>query len=138
MSEAVVAAMSRLERRLPRLRQIEAPLRAFLAPNVYPALTRRSGLEAAGREVGRAHRAGLDHPDLNVGNLFLEPVDPGWRAWLLDLERATIARSPDAASRNVDRLVRSLEKERRASAIAWDAEDLVVFRRAHRAGLENG
>ncbi|HKY60482.1 MAG TPA: lipopolysaccharide kinase InaA family protein [Gemmatimonadota bacterium] len=114
-------------------------LRALLAPNVYPAEARRAGLEAAGREVGRAHRAGLDHPDLNVGNLFLEPADPGWRAWLLDLDRATIGRrSPDTPSRNVARLVRSLEKERRAGAIAWDAEDLDVFRRAHRAGLENG
>jgi 3-deoxy-D-manno-octulosonic acid kinase len=114
-------------------------LRALLALNVYPAAARRAGLEAAGREVGRAHRAGLDHPDLNVGNLFLEPADPGWRAWLLDLDRATVGRrSPDAASRNLRRLVRSLEKERRAGTIAWDAEDLDVFRRAHRAEFDSG
>ena len=114
-------------------------LRALLAPNVYPAAARRAGLEAAGREVGRAHRAGLDHPDLNVGNLFLQPADPGWRAWLLDLDRATLGRpSPEAASRNLARLVRSLEKERRAGTVAWDAEDLDVFRRAYRAELETG
>jgi 3-deoxy-D-manno-octulosonic acid kinase len=113
-------------------------LRALLAPNMYPLAARRAGLEAAGREVGRAHRAGLDHPDLNVGNLFLQAADSGWRAWLLDLDRATIGRSPDAASRNVARLVRSLEKERRAGTIGWDADDLLVLRRAHRAGLESG
>jgi 3-deoxy-D-manno-octulosonic acid kinase len=111
-------------------------LRALLVPNAYPVAPRRAGLEAAGREVGRAHRAGLDHPDLNVGNLFVQPADPGWRGWLLDLDRATIGpRSSDAAERNVARLVRSLEKERRLGMIAWEEEDLEVFRRAHRAEL---
>jgi 3-deoxy-D-manno-octulosonic acid kinase len=111
---------------------------ALLAPNVYPPAARRAGLETAGREVGRAHRAGLDHPDLNVGNLFLQAADSGWRAWLLDLDRATIGpRCRDAARRNLARLVRSLEKERRGGTIAWEEEDLEVFRRAHRAGLED-
>lgn len=113
-------------------------LGALLAPNMYPAVARRAGLEAAGREVARAHRAGLDHPDLNVGNLFLESADHGWRAWILDLDRATVGpTSSDAASRNLARLVRSLEKERRAGTIDWDAEDLDVFRTAHRSGLES-
>lgn len=111
-------------------------LRDLLAPNVYPAAARRAGLEAAGSLVGRAHRAGLDHPDLNVGNLFLQPADPGWRAWLLDLDRATMGPpSPDAARRNVARLVRSLEKERRGGEIAWDDLDLEGFLTAHRAEL---
>lgn len=109
-------------------------LRALLAPNAYPPEIRRAGLEAAGREVGRAHRAGLDHPDLNVGNLFLQPADPGWRAWLLDLDRAAIhPRSRQAAARNLARLVRSFEKERRAGRIAWREEDLEAFQRAHGA-----
>ncbi|MGH7542671.1 MAG: lipopolysaccharide kinase InaA family protein, partial [Gemmatimonadota bacterium] len=102
--------------------------------NVYPAADRRAGLAAAGREVGRAHRAGLDHPDLNVGNLFLQPADPGWRAWLLDLDRAAIGPpSGDVARRNLARLLRSLEKEHRAGGIAWDDGDLEAFREAHRA-----
>ena len=111
-------------------------LRDLLAPNVYPAAARRAGLEAAGSLVGRAHRAGLDHPDLNVGNLFLQPADPGWRAWLLDLDRATVGPpSPGAARRNVARLVRSLEKERRKGGLAWDNGDLEAFLTAHRAEL---
>lgn len=109
-------------------------LRDLLAPNVYPALLRRAGMEAAGGLVGRAHRAGLDHPDLNVGNLFLQPADPGWRAWLLDLDRAAVGSpSPDVARRNLARLVRSLEKERRAGNVVWDEADLEVFLTAHEA-----
>jgi 3-deoxy-D-manno-octulosonic acid kinase len=112
-------------------------LRDLLAPNFYPAGSRRAGMEAAGGLVGRAHRAGLDHPDLNVGNLFLEPADPGWRAWLLDLDRATIGPpSPDSTRRNLARLVRSLEKERRRGGIAWDEADLDAFLGAHRAELD--
>lgn len=109
-------------------------LRDLLTPNVYPVAVRRAGMEAAGGLVGRAHRAGLDHPDLNVGNLFLQPAEPGWRAWLLDLDRATIGPpSPDAARENLARLIRSLEKERRAGRVAWDEEDLEVFLKACRA-----
>lgn len=112
-------------------------LRALLAASTYPAEARRAGLAASGREVGRAHRAGLDHPDLNVGNLFLQPADPGWRAWLLDLDRATIGPpSPETARRNVARLVRSLEKERRQGRIVWDEEDLAAFRGAHRMEID--
>lgn len=108
-------------------------LLALLAPNVYPAQVRRAGLEAAGWTVGRAHAAGLDHPDLNVGNLFLQPVaGGGWTAALLDLDRASIGRpSGRVARRNLERFVRSLEKERRGGRIAWDRADLAAFSRAH-------
>lgn len=109
-------------------------LRALLAPNAYPAEIRRAGLAAAGRVVGRGHAAGLDHPDLNAGNLFLEPAAGRnrWSASILDLDRASMARpSGRVARRNVARFVRSLEKERRGGRIAWDQDDLAAFTRAH-------
>ncbi len=112
-------------------------LSALLTPNVYPAEVRRAGLAAAGREVGRAHAVGLDHPDLNVGNLFLQPAAPGgWTASLLDLDRATIG-SPSrlTARRNLERFVRSMEKERHGGRIAWEAADLEAFMQAHAAAL---
>lgn len=108
-------------------------LLALLVPNLYPAKVRCAGLAAAGHAIGRAHAAGLDHPDLNAGNLFLEPRgEGGWSAWLLDLDRASIGRpSGRVARRNLERFVRSLEKERRGGRIFWDPEEMAAFTRAH-------
>lgn len=66
-------------------------LEEFLQPGMYPATERGPALEAAGRVVGRAHHAGLDHPDLRPRNVLLLPAAPGrWDAALLDLDRARI------------------------------------------------
>lgn len=72
-------------------------LAELLRPGLYPDEERATALEAAGETVGRAHGAGLDHPDLRPGNLFLRPLGPGrWEAWLLDLDRASLGASATA------------------------------------------
>jgi 3-deoxy-D-manno-octulosonic acid kinase len=64
-------------------------LEELLRPGLYPADERGAAIEAAGHTVGRAHAAGLDHPDLRPRNLFLQPLGDGrWAAALLDLDRA--------------------------------------------------
>ena len=67
-------------------------LQELLRPNLYPDPERAAAVEEAGRTIGRAHAAGLDHPDLRPRNVFLQPLDAGkWKAALLDLDRARIA-----------------------------------------------
>ena len=112
-------------------------LLALLAPNAYDVGSRRAALAAAGRQVGLAHAAGLNHPDLNVGNLFLQPLTGGgWAASILDLDRASLDRASSGAARhNVERFVRSLEKERRRGRIIWDRADLHAFLEAHTSAL---
>jgi 3-deoxy-D-manno-octulosonic acid kinase len=69
-------------------------LEELLRPNVYPAAERARAVEVAARAIGRAHAAGLDHPDLRPRNVFLEPRGAGlWEAALLDLDRARIDRA---------------------------------------------
>jgi 3-deoxy-D-manno-octulosonic acid kinase len=74
-------------------------LEELLRPGLYPDSERDAAVETAGRTVGRAHAAGLDHPDLRPRNLFLRPLGPPgvWDAALLDLDRARIV--PDDARR---------------------------------------
>jgi 3-deoxy-D-manno-octulosonic acid kinase len=67
-------------------------LEELLRPGLYPDAERAAAVEAAGHTVGRAHAAGLDHPDLRPRNLFLRPLGPpgAWDALLLDLDRARL------------------------------------------------
>lgn len=66
-------------------------LEPLLRPGAYPSEARAAALRAAGRAVGLAHRAGLDHPDLQHRNLFVRPLPGGeWEGFLLDLDRARI------------------------------------------------
>lgn len=65
---------------------------------------------AAGRLVARAHRAGLDHADLNADNILFDASE---RAWLIDLDRGVLRTSGHGwRARNLERLHRSLQKRR--------------------------
>ncbi|MDQ3205583.1 MAG: 3-deoxy-D-manno-octulosonic acid kinase [Pseudomonadota bacterium] len=66
--------------------------------------------EEAGRLIARAHRAGLDHADLNAHNLLFKSSGQGW---VIDLDRGQV-RIPDTRwrERNLARLRRSLIKLR--------------------------
>jgi tRNA A-37 threonylcarbamoyl transferase component Bud32 len=108
-------------------------LEEFLRPELYPPTERGPAIEAAGRLVGRAHAAGLHHPDLRPRNVFLRPGEPGrWEAALLDLDRARIGGARfDAKKKNLERFRRSLDKERRAGRVTWGPEDEAAFRRGY-------
>lgn len=61
-----------------------------------------------GELVGRFHRAGVDHADLNAHNIQIDADD---EMYLLDFDRGSIRSRPGSWSeRNLKRLRRSLEK----------------------------
>lgn len=72
-------------------RQHVAPARdlaalLFADPN-RPRPERQAALAAAGRLLGKLHRVGLVHPDLNLRNVLIETTDGAPRAYILDLEK---------------------------------------------------
>lgn len=72
--------------------------------------------EDAGRLVARAHRAGLDHADLNADNILF---DAAGRGHLIDLDRGVLRTLGDGwRARNLDRLHRSLLKRRGARTVS--------------------
>jgi len=87
---------------------------------------RASDWRHLGELLGRAAGAGLRHPDLNAGNIL---IDDDRRFWLLDFDRATIARRALGPGPMIDRLERSLAK----LDIAHDANAL----HSGAAGSEN-
>lgn len=64
----------------------------------------------AGRLIARAHRAGLDHADLNAENILFDDTGVGW---LIDLDRGVLRPARQGwRMRNLERLHRSLRKLR--------------------------
>lgn len=67
----------------------------------------RAPWEAVGGMIARFHRAGLDHADLNAGNVL---VDAQGHPWLIDFDRCVRRRAGGWRARNLQRLARSLAK----------------------------
>lgn len=100
---------------------------------------RKGSLPAAvwasiGGVIGRMHRLGVDHTDLNCRNILL---DAGLQPWLIDFDKCR--RRPLGAWRksNLKRLKRSLVKEQaRVPGLAWNAEDWTALEDGYRTGAE--
>lgn len=60
-----------------------------------------------GAAIGRLHRLGVDHADLNAHNILLDRED---RVWLIDFDRGSRNGSSGFGERNLLRLQRSLRK----------------------------
>ena len=76
-------------------------------------------LTSAALGVGRLHRAGVLHGDLNAGNLMITPTG---EALFLDLRHSRQSKRPPSASsrrRNLLRLARSLHKTRHTLDLEW-------------------
>lgn len=105
------------------------------------AALRRRAMGVAGTALAHAHRQGLVHNDLNAKNLLLMDLNGERpRAWILDLDRATIARDGVARfERNamLRRFARSLRKWEKSRRLPLDAGEREAFAEAYaRGGVE--
>lgn len=90
--------------------------------------------EEVGMLVARFHRAGVFHADLNAHNLLL---DSAGVLWLIDFDRGERrAFEPVWATRNLERLRRSLRKECPAAQEAMLELGLARMGRAWHQGIE--
>ena len=92
--------------------------------------------EEAGRLIARAHRAGLDHADLNAHNLLFDTTG---RGWVIDLDRGRL-RIPATGwrERNLARLHRSLVKLRGTRPVAEIERDFARLRAAYDRAWQRG
>lgn len=114
-------------------------LAEMLRPNVYPEVERLAAATAAGRLIGDAHRAGLDHPDLTAHNIFVQPrVGGGWGAALLDLDRAKLRADSPVPEQNLRRLNRWFEKAHSRGKVVWDEAEREAFGRGYCSSPSGG
>lgn len=92
---------------------------------------RQRALAATGALLDLLAAAGARHHDLNAKNVLIQAPEAGpWKAHALDVDRVEFLSPRDGAvmDRNVDRLLRSIEKHRRLhGALVTDGE-LVALR----------
>ena len=72
-------------------------------------------------------KAGAQHPDLNVKNIYLAGNGPETKAYLLDVDRVIFSGGNDVTRLNFKRLVRSINKWRRRWGFDFSAEDLMLL-----------
>ena len=76
--------------------------------------------QQVGAMIARFHRHGVFHSDLNCHNILL--ASDG-QFWLIDFDKCDIRPSGSWRQQNLDRLLRSLEKERRLhTGFCWQPE----------------
>jgi 3-deoxy-D-manno-octulosonic acid kinase len=80
-----------------------------LAEVVHEGQTGVDIWRGVGHEIGRMHALGVDHTDLNCRNILIDTIGA---VWLIDFDKGRRTLPWAAAPRNLDRLYRSLEKER--------------------------
>lgn len=102
-------------------------LRSAPAPDAVADAAR-----AAGAAVRRLHDLGVRHADLHLGNLLLRADPGGWRAWVIDLDRARLGApvAPARRARECRRLLRSARKRRLDAVLG--ASGLAAFREGYR------
>jgi 3-deoxy-D-manno-octulosonic acid kinase len=94
-----------------------------------PFLSRRRALRAAGLLLASMARAGVEHVDLNAGNILLRQEGENLTAMLLDLDRCLL--KPEGAasfSRMLARLERSLRKLGERAGEPLSGENLETLR----------
>lgn len=85
--------------------------------------------EEAGRLIARAHRAGLDHADLNAHNLLFDQTG---RGWVIDLDKGRmLIPATGWRERNLARLKRSLLKLRGTRSVEEVERDFGRLRTAY-------
>ena len=78
-----------------------------------------------GQTIAEFHQQGVYHADLNIQNIL---QDNNAQFWVIDFDRAKrLAPNNRWQERNLKRLKRSFEKEKKRFGIQWDVQDWDIF-----------
>ncbi len=76
--------------------------------------------QVIGQEIGKMHKVGVNHTDLNIHNILL---DADGKAWIIDFDKCYQQRGTNWRQGNLDRLLRSFRKELNKRSIRWTEAD---------------
>lgn len=84
--------------------------------------------EKIGRTIRLFHDNGIYHHDLNIHNILL---DSNQQVWLIDFDKCGERQGNAWKKDNIDRLLRSLRKEKTKHHIQWEESDFVNLLRGY-------
>jgi len=73
-----------------------------------------------GQEIAKMHQVGVNHTDLNIHNILIDDKD---KVWIIDFDKCRFETSGDWKDQNLNRLLRSFNKERLKRQIIWQESD---------------
>lgn len=73
-----------------------------------------------GEQIRLMHNAGVNHTDLNIHNILL---DSEYKVWIIDFDKCAKQGSEQWKAANLERLLRSFNKELHKRAIHWQQSD---------------
>lgn len=76
--------------------------------------------QAIGLQIKKMHNAQINHTDLNIHNILL---DKQGKVWLIDFDKCYQQSGDNWKKANLERLLRSFNKELNKRAIKWQAAD---------------
>ncbi|MDF5393508.1 3-deoxy-D-manno-octulosonic acid kinase, partial [Vibrio parahaemolyticus] len=77
-----------------------------------------------GQEIAKMHQVGVNHTDLNIHNILIDDKD---KVWIIDFDKCRFEASGDWKDQNLNRLLRSFNKERLKRQIIWQESDFEHF-----------
>lgn len=96
-------------------------------PNAHDLVTllQKQSLSSAlyfkiGSEIGKMHRAGVNHTDLNIHNIL---IDDAHKVWIIDFDKCYRQSGDHWKKSNIERLYRSFCKEQIKRKIYWKEEE---------------
>ncbi len=87
--------------------------------------------QAIGRMIRTMHEAGVNHTDLNIHNILL---DKAGKVWLIDFDKCARKSGQGWQQENLNRLLRSFNKEQQRFSIKWQPEQWSALLQGYNAG----
>jgi len=84
-----------------------------------------------GAQIRLMHNAGVNHTDLNIHNILL---DSEYKVWIIDFDKCQQQSGVEWQAKNLDRLLRSFNKELSKRAIHWQLSDWQALLEGYQGG----
>ncbi|WP_354623887.1 3-deoxy-D-manno-octulosonic acid kinase [Psychromonas sp. MME2] len=83
-----------------------------------------------GQQIKKMHAAQVNHTDLNIHNILLDELG---KVWLIDFDKCYQQRGENWQEGNLQRLLRSFNKERNKRAIKWSEQDWLLLLKGYQS-----
>ncbi len=83
-----------------------------------------------GREIAKMHNVGVNHTDLNIHNILVDDQD---KVWIIDFDKCRQQEHGEWKKQNLERLLRSFNKELIKRQIFWQESDFEHIQRCYQS-----